>query len=82
MKRTDIVGKFCLPKRHLGVLQNSFKSVRAFQIELKFGGVGFEDRRKPECRRKTSRSKEENQPTNSTHILGFIRNKRLKVDFH
>ena len=27
----------CLPTKHLGVLSNSFKRVRAFQIELEFG---------------------------------------------
>ena len=30
-----------LPTKHLGVLKNSFKHVRAFQIELEFGSVGF-----------------------------------------
>ena len=28
------------PTKHLGVLMNSFKRVRAFQIELEFGSVG------------------------------------------
>ena len=32
---------FFLPKKHLGVLKNLFKRVRAFQIELEFGSVGF-----------------------------------------
>ena len=32
---------------HLGVLKNSLKRVRAFQIELEFGRVGFY-RGKPE----------------------------------
>ena len=31
----------CLPTKNLGVLKNSLKRVRAFQIELKFGSVGF-----------------------------------------
>ena len=31
----------CLPTKHLGVHVNSFKRVRAFQIELDFGSVGF-----------------------------------------
>ena len=31
----------CLPTEHLGVLKNSLKRVRAFQIELEFGSVGF-----------------------------------------
>ena len=30
-----------LPTKHLRVHMNSFKRVRAFQIELEFGGVGF-----------------------------------------
>ena len=31
----------CLPRKHLRVLMNSLKRVRAFQIELEFGSVGF-----------------------------------------
>ena len=31
----------CLPTKHLGVLMDSFKRVRAFQIELEFESVGF-----------------------------------------
>ena len=31
----------CLPTKHLGVYMKSFKRVRAFQIELEFGSVGF-----------------------------------------
>ena len=30
-----------LPTKHIGVHMNSFKRVRAFQIELEFGSVGF-----------------------------------------
>ena len=42
---------------------DSFKRVRAFQIELKFGSVGFEGEGKIQrcTRRKTSRSKGEYQ---------------------
>ena len=40
---------------------NSIKCVRAFQIELEFGSVGFEERGNRSTRRKTSRSKGENQ---------------------
>ena len=41
---------------------NSFKRVRAFQIELEFGSVGFWEEGKTEVtRRETSRSKGENQ---------------------
>ena len=32
---------FCLPTKQLGILMNSLKRVRAFQIELEFGSVGF-----------------------------------------
>ena len=31
----------CLPTNYLGVLRNSFKRVRASQIELEFASVGF-----------------------------------------
>ena len=31
----------CLPTQHLGVLKNSLKRVRAFQIEFEFESVGF-----------------------------------------
>ena len=31
----------CLPTKHLGVLKTSFESVRALQIYLEFGSVGF-----------------------------------------
>ena len=31
----------CFPTEHLGVHKNSLKCVRAFQIELEFGSVGF-----------------------------------------
>ena len=31
----------CVPREHLKVHENSLKSVRAFQIELEFGSVGF-----------------------------------------
>ena len=31
----------CLTTKHIGVHMNSFKRVRAFQIELEFGSVGF-----------------------------------------
>ena len=36
-----IVIAICLPTKHLGVLMDSFKRVRAFQIELEFESVGF-----------------------------------------
>ena len=32
---------FFSPMKHLGVLKNSFKRVRAFQIKFQFEGVGF-----------------------------------------
>ena len=31
----------CLPTKHLGILKNSLKRVRAIQIESEFGSVGF-----------------------------------------
>ena len=45
----------------IGVLKNSFKRVRAFQIELEFGRVVFKGEGKPEYPDKTSRSKGEKQ---------------------
>ena len=36
-----IVIFFFSPMKHLGVLKNSFKRVRAFQIKFQFEGVGF-----------------------------------------
>ena len=36
-----IVIVICLPTEHLGVHKNSLIRVRAFQIELEFGSVGF-----------------------------------------
>ena len=33
--------KACLPTKHMEGHMNSFKRVRAFQIELEFGSVGF-----------------------------------------
>ena len=33
--------KACLPTKHVEGHMNSFKRVRAFQIELEFGSVGF-----------------------------------------
>ena len=39
--------------------------LRAFRVESEVGSVGFDERRKPECRWKTTGSKEENnKPTN------------------
>ena len=41
-KEKKINCKFAvLPTKHLRVHINSFKRVRAFQIELEFGSVGF-----------------------------------------
>ena len=59
-----------MPKEHLRVLKNLLKRVRAFQIELESGSVGFLRERKTGVpgekplgarERKTSRSKGENQ---------------------
>ena len=52
----------CLPTEHLGVPTNSFKRVRAFQIEKEFVIVGFWGEEKMEVPgEKSSRSKGENQ---------------------
>ena len=49
---------------HLGVLKNSLKRVRAFQIELEFGRVGFY-RGKPEYSDKNL-SEQGREPTKKT----------------
>ena len=36
-----IVIAICLPTEHLRVLKNSLKRVRALQMELELGSVGF-----------------------------------------
>ena len=36
-----IVIAICLPTEHFGVLKNSLKRVRVFQIELEYGSVSF-----------------------------------------
>lgn len=36
-----IVDVICLPTKHLGVLKNLLKCVRAFWIVWEFGSVGF-----------------------------------------
>ena len=46
---------------------NSFKGVFAFQIELEFGSVGFEEKGKPDNLVKNL-SEQAREPTNSTHI--------------
>ena len=52
----------CLPTKHLRVLENTFKRVRAFQIELEFGNaLVSEEGENRSIRRKTSWSKGENQ---------------------
>ena len=53
---------------HLGVLKNSLKRVRAFQIELDFGRVGFKDRGKPEYSDKNLSEQGREPTTNSAHI--------------
>ena len=57
-----------LPTKHLGVHMNSFKRVRAFQIELEFGSVVFEERGKPEYLEKNLSELATEPTTNSTHI--------------
>ena len=58
----------CLPKKHIGVHMNSFKRVRAFQIELEFESVGFEERGKPEYPGKNLSEQGREPTTNLTHI--------------
>ena len=47
---------------------NSFKGVHAFQIELEFGIVGFEERGKPANLVKNLLEQAREPTTNSTHI--------------
>ena len=68
IQRLIVIVIACLPTKHVGVHMNSFKRVRAFQIELEFGNVGFWGEGKTVVPgEKTSRSKGENhqqtQPT-------------------
>ena len=58
----------CLPKKHIGVHMNSFKRVRAFQIELEFESVGFEERGKPDYPSKNLSEQGREPTTNLTHI--------------
>ena len=37
----SVIVIFFSPMKHLGVLKNSFKRVRAFQIKFQFEGIGF-----------------------------------------
>ena len=37
----SVIVLFFSPMKHLGVLKNSFKRVRAFQIKFQFEGVSF-----------------------------------------
>ena len=39
--RVLVKNMICLPKKDRGPPRNTFKSVRVFQIELQFDGVGF-----------------------------------------
>ena len=59
----------CLPTKHIGVYMNSFKRVRAFQIELEFESVGFRGEGKsPEYPQKNLSEQRREPTTNSTHI--------------
>ena len=66
--------------KHLGILKNSFKRVRVFQIELEFGGVGFWVGRKTGLLKKTSWNKKENQQ--KTHMNYHISRRRLDLRLH
>ena len=60
--------KACLPTKHMEGHMNSFKRVRAFQIELEFGSVGFWGEGKPEYPEKNLSEQRGEPTTNSTHI--------------
>ena len=47
---------------------NSFKRVRAFQIELEFEVLVFEERGKPECPEKNLSGQGREPTTTSTHL--------------
>ena len=57
----------CLPTEHLGVHKNSLNCVRAFQIELEFGSVGFEGGGKPEYPEKNLSEHGREPTTNLNH---------------
>ena len=62
------VFEICLPKEHLGVVKNSLKRVRAFQIELEFESVGFKRKGKTEVQGENLSQQRREPTTNSTHI--------------
>ena len=59
----------CSPTKHLGLLKNSFKLVRAFQIELKFKSVGFWGRGKWSTGKKLLGAKERTNNKLSPHMV-------------
>ena len=65
---------------HLGVLKNSLKRVRAFQIELEFGRVGFY-RGKPEYSDKNLSEQGREPTTNSAqHVVQIANCWRITVN--
>ena len=68
IQRLIVIVIACLPTKHIGVHMNSFKRVRAFQIELEFGSVGFWGEGKPEYPEKNLSEQTREPTTNSTHI--------------
>ena len=68
IQRLIVIVIACLPTKHIGVHMNSFKRVRAFQIELEFGSVGFWGDGKPEYPEKNLSEQGREPTTNSTHI--------------
>ena len=66
IQRLIVIVIACLPTKHVGVHMNSFKRVRAFQIELEV--LVFEERRKPEYPEKNLSEQRREPTTNSTHI--------------
>ena len=68
IQRLIVIVIACLPTKHIGLHMNSFKRVRAFQIELEFGNVGFWGEGKPEYPEKNLSEQGREPSTNSTHI--------------
>ena len=71
-KKNVDVNVICLPMKHQGVHKNSFRNVRAFQDRIGIWKCWFLRRgENRSTRRKTSRSREENQQqTQPTHDAG------------
>ena len=60
-KQTKNVNVIYLPTKHQRALGTRVRGVRAFQVELEFGNVGFYGKGKPEYTEKNPQSRDENQ---------------------